>query len=310
MPSWQAQFVRLIVQLQIRRRSWGDDEFELARRARRVFGAPGFYQRWQSYKVDILPCSEPEPPGEWIIARNLQDGMILYLHGGGYVSCSAATHRPITASLARLSGLRVLAADYRLAPEFRFPAPIDDMMKAYQWLIEEGHPASRIALIGDSAGGGAVLAMMIRARDTGIPLPACGVCFSAWTDLAVSGESIRTNDRRDAMFRTENIAAFARAYLGSKSPVDPYASPLYADLRGLPPILLQVGSTELLLDDSRRVHEKIRNAGGISKLEVYDGLFHGWQMTDNIVPEARTSLSSAAGFIRQHLFADGAANAV
>jgi len=301
MPSWQAQFVKLIVQLQIRRRNWGDDEFALARRARRVFGAPGFYQRWQSYKVDVAPCGESQPPGEWIIPRDPREGVILYLHGGGYVSCSAATHRPITASLARLSRLRVLAADYRLAPEFRFPAAIDDMMKAYQWLIEQGHPASKIALVGDSAGGGAVLALMIQARDRGISLPACGVCFSAWTDLAVTGESIRTNDRRDAMFRTENIAAFARAYLGDKSSRDPHGSPLYADLRGLPPVLLQVGSTELLLDDSRRAHEKIQNAGGISKLEVYDGLFHGWQMTDNIVPEARASLFSTAEFVREYL---------
>lgn len=301
MASWQAKFVKLIVQLQIRRRSWGPDEFALARRARSVFGAPQFYQRWQSYKVDVLPVRDPRARGEWIRPDNRDHGVILYFHGGGYVSCSAATHRPITASLARLSHLPVFSADYRLAPEFRFPAAIDDAMQTYQWLIDEGHSAQSIALAGDSAGGGLILALMLRARDTCLPLPACGACFSAWVDLAGTGDSIRTNDGRDTMFRADNIVDFARAYLGDQSPHDPYASPWYGNLRGLPPVLLQVDSSELLLDDSRRMHEKIQNAGGVSQLEIYHGLFHGWQMTDNIVPEARVSLQSTANFIRQHL---------
>ena len=300
MPSWQAQCIKLIVRLYIRRRKWGNDERAFVRRARHVFGAPRFYQWFQSYNVDVSPIRDHRIEGEWIKPKHADEGVILYLHGGGYISCSAATHRPITAALARLSNLRVFALDYRLAPEFRFPAAIDDAMAGYQWLIEHGISERTISLAGDSAGGGLVLALLLRARDSGLPLPACGVCFSAWTDLAATGESIRTNDGRCAMFRTENIAEFAAAYLGGKSPWDPYASPLHADLHGLPPLLLQVASTELLLDDSRRVHEKIQQAGGVSKLEIYNDLFHGWQMTDGIVPEARASLSTAATFIRSY----------
>ena len=301
MPSWQATFVKLIVRFHIRKRKWGADEFALARRARAVFGAPGFYQRWQSFKVQISPIQSENVNGEWIRPSSSDDDVILYFHGGGYVSCSAATHRPITASLARLSRLPVFSANYRLAPEFRFPAAIDDSTRAYEWLIDQGYPARKISFVGDSAGGGLVLAVMLRARDAGMPLPNCGVCFSAWADAAATGESIRTNDGYDDMFRTENIADFATAYLGHQSRVDPYASPLYADLSGLPPVLLQVSSNELLLDDSRRLHRKIQKSAGISKLEVYENLFHGWQMTDNIVPEARVSLLSASQFIREHL---------
>ena len=300
MPSWQAQCIKLIVRLYIRRRKWGNDERAFVRRARHVFGAPRFYQWFQSYNVDVSPIRDHRTEGEWIKPKHADEGVILYLHGGGYISCSAATHRPITAALARLSNLRVFALDYRLAPEFRFPAAIDDAVAGYQWLIEHGISERTISLAGDSAGGGLVLALLLRARDSGLPLPACGVCFSAWTDLAATGESIRTNDGRCAMFRTENIAEFAAVYLGDKSPWDPYASPLHADLAGLPPLLLQVASTELLLDDSRRVHEKIQQAGGVSKLEIYNDLFHGWQMTDGIVPEARASLSTAATFIRSY----------
>jgi monoterpene epsilon-lactone hydrolase len=300
MASWQAHCIALIVQLYIRRRKWGDNETEFIRRARHVFGAPPFYQRMQMYSVHLLPVRDANVDGEWITPKHPDEGVILYLHGGGYVSCSAATHRPITASLARLSHLPVFALNYRLAPESRFPAAIDDALTGYQWLIAQGHTPGKIALAGDSAGGGLVLALSARARDLGLPLPACGVCFSGWTDLAVTGESIRTNDGRCAMFRPENIPEFAAAYLGGKSPAEPYASPLHGDLSRLPPILLQVGSTELLLDDSRRVHEKIQNAGGVSRLEIYDGLFHGWQMTDGIVPEARASLLSASNFIHEH----------
>jgi monoterpene epsilon-lactone hydrolase len=300
MASWQAEFVKLIVRLHIRRRKWADDEAAMVRRARRVFGAPDFYQRWQCYDVDLAPIRDAGVDGEWITPKDAAQGIILYLHGGGYISCSAATHRPITATLARLSRLRVFAANYRLAPESRFPAAIDDAVASYQWLIDQGHPAHTISLAGDSAGGGLVLALMLRVRDAGLPPPRSAVCFSAWTDLAGDGDSIRTNDRRDAMFRTENMPGFAAAYLGGQSPLDPYASPLYADLSGLPPVLLQVASTELLLDDSRRVDQKIRQAGGVSRLEIYDDLFHGWQMTDGIVPEARVSLRAASMFIREH----------
>ena len=270
MSSWQAQCLNASIRLFIRRRKWGKDEQAVARRARRLFGAPSIYQWLRIRGLRLLPVCNANVCGEWVVPKNYDEGVILYLHGGGYVSCSAATHRPITAALARLARLRVFSLDYRIAPENRFPAALDDAVAAYRWLLERGLPASTISLAGDSAGGGLVLSLLLRARDTGLPLPACGVCFSAWTDLAGTGASVRFNDGRCVMFHTENIAEFAAVYLGDQSPFASYASPAHADLSGLPPLLLQVSSTELLLDDSRSVHSKIQEANGISQLEIYE----------------------------------------
>jgi monoterpene epsilon-lactone hydrolase len=305
MPSWQARCLNVSVRLLIRRRKWGKDEQAVARRARRLFGPLPVYQWFRTRGLQLSPVCESGVRGEWVAPEKPDEGVILYLHGGGYVSCSAATHRPITAALARLSRLRVFALNYRVAPENRFPAALDDAVTAYRWLLEQGLPASAVSLAGDSAGGGLVLGLLLRARDMGLPLPACAVCFSPWTDLAGTGASVRLNDGRCAMFRTENIAEFAAAYLGGNSPFDAYASPLHAELGGLPPVLLQVGSTELLLDDTRHVHHKIQEAKGVSRLEIYDDVFHCWQMMDGIVPEARLALRQAAAFIRQPSFRSG-----
>ncbi len=239
--------------------------------------------------------------GEWVLPDKHEQGVILYLHGGGYVACSPKTHRPITAALARLSGCRVFSLDYRLAPEHRYPAALDDAVAAYQWLLAQNLPAHTISLAGDSAGGGLVLGLLLRARDAGLPLPACAVCFSAWTDLTGTGASVHANDGRCAMFRPENMAEFANAYLGDAAPLAAYASPAHADLRGLPPLLLQVGSTELLLDDSRRVHEKLQALNGNSELEIYDDVAHCWQMLAGFVPEAHAALQHAASFIRRYI---------
>lgn len=300
------------VRLLVRRKRWGEDERAVARRARRLFGAPMPFAWLRTRGVKVRPVNESRNGvsvrGEWIEPERADDGddgsggVIFYIHGGGFVACSAATHRPLTASLARLSRQRVFSLDYRLAPEHRYPAALDDAVAAYNWLLtHEGIPASAISFAGDSAGGGLVLASLLRVRDAGLPTPACAVCFSPWTDLAGAGESQRSNDGLCAMFRTENAAEFAPAYLGDASPREPYASPAYADLAGLPPLLLQVGSTELLLDDARRVHHKIREAGGESRLEIYEDLSHGWQMLDGFVPEARAALRQAASFIREHV---------
>lgn len=300
MPSWQARCFNAGVRLIIRRRRWGKEEQAVARRARRLLGTPQIFQWWHTRGLRLTPVENEHARGEWLAVEQPEPGVILYMHGGGYVACSAATHRPITAALARLSRHRVFSLDYRLAPEHRFPAALDDAVAAYRWLLGQGLPASAISFAGDSAGGGLTLSALLRARDTGMPLPACAVIFSAWTDLAGTGASVRFNDGRCAMFRPENVAEFAAAYLGDASPFDPYASPVFADLGGLPPLLLQADSTELLLDDTRRAHDKIQAAKGISKLEVYDGLSHGWHMLYGIVPEARAALQQAASFICAH----------
>jgi acetyl esterase/lipase len=311
-PSWQARCISAGVRLFVRRRRWGGDERAVARRARRLFGAPIPFQWLRTLDLKVRPVNDSSGGsvvrGEWVEPERADEGgaLIFYIHGGGYVACSAATHRPITASLARLARRRVFSLDYRLAPEHRYPAALDDAVAAYNWLrTHEGIPARAISFAGDSAGGGLVLATLLRLRDAGLPLPACAVCFSPWTDLAGAGESQHFNDGRCAMFRTENSAEFAAAYLGDASPRDPYASPAYADLSGLPPLLLQVGSTELLLDDARRVHDKIQAANGMSRLEIYEDLSHCWQMLDGFVPEARAALRQAATFIRDPLAPDG-----
>lgn len=300
MPSWQTRCLNAGVRLVIRRRRWGRDEHAVARRARRLFGAAVAYQWLRSRGLRLTPVHDRSVRGEWVTPKDFDDNVVLYLHGGGYVSCSAATHRPITAALARLTGSRVFSVDYRLAPEHRFPAAADDVVAAYRWLLEQGVSASRIAVAGDSAGGGLVLSLLLQARDRGLAPPSCGVCFSAWTDLAGTGASVRLNDGHCAMFRTANIAEFAGAYLGTQSRFESYASPAHADLSGLPPLLLQVGSTELLLDDSRLLHHKIEKSGGSSRIEIFDDVFHCWQMLDGIVPEARTALTQAAAFINRH----------
>lgn len=301
MASWQARSANFLVRKLVRRRSWGD-ELELAHRARRMLGAPAAFQRLHSRGVKITPVDEDGVRGEWIEPREVRDGIIFYMHGGGYVSCSPATHRPITATLARLTRRRLFSLDYRLAPENKFPAAAEDALAAYHWLLEkQSIPASRMAIGGDSAGGGLTLALLTQARDEGLPLPACAVCFSPWTDLTAGGGSIKKNDGRCPMFTPENIDDFAAAYLGDASPLEPLASPVYNDLHGLPPLLFHVGSTELLLDDSRRVHIAVEEVGGSSKLVIVDDVSHGWQMLAGLVPEAGESLEETAQFIDGHL---------
>jgi acetyl esterase/lipase len=288
--------VRLAVQLLVRRRDWGPPA-ALVRRARRWFGAPRLYAWLRSFGVDVTPSGPGDPPGEWVVPRARANRTILYLHGGGFVSCSPATHRPITAALARLTPAQVFAPEYRLAPEHPYPAALDDAQRAYEWLRHRD--ASRaITVVGDSAGGGLVLALLLRLRDRQAPRPAGAVLLSPWTDLAGSGESIRENDGRCAMFRPENMSVFAACYAPAAAWKDPDVSPLYGRLHDLPPLHVQVGQDELLRDDAVRMHRGVQAAGGVSELVTYDGVFHGWQMLDGLVPEARDALQRAARFLR------------
>src|SRR5512135_3418350 len=189
-PSLRSRFFSLAVRVFIRRRKWGPvgDEQALVRRARRAFGAPRWLRRLRTRDVRIERVRTGAVTGEWVIPRNAGDGVILYFHGGAYVACSAGTHRQVTAALARRTGRRVFAFDYRRAPEHRFPAALEDAVAAYHWLLAEAVPPASIALAGDSAGGGLLIATLLYLRDTGDPLPACGVCLSPWTDLAGTGD--------------------------------------------------------------------------------------------------------------------------
>ena len=246
-------------------------------------------------------------PAEWIVPPGVEtDAVLLYLHGGGYAAGSFVTHRLVAEKVAQLARVRALLPAYRLAPEHRFPAAVDDTMAVYRWLIQEyGADPARVVVAGDSAGGGLTIALAVSARDAGLPLPAALACVSPWTDLAGTGESMRTKAGIDPCFTPEGLHLQAREYLGDADPRHPLASPLYADLRGLPPVMVQVGEDELLLDDARRLVERARAAGVDTTLEVWPGLWHIFA-TQGTFPESREAMQRLGRFLRRHVEAHAA----
>ncbi|HEX4111149.1 MAG TPA: alpha/beta hydrolase [Stellaceae bacterium] len=249
--------------------------------------------------------------GEWIepVAPNhaARRRCILYLHGGAYVAMSPRTHRSVTSRLAIWSNASSFVLDYRLAPEHPFPAALADAVAAYRALIAGGVSPSQIVLAGDSAGGGLALALLLALRDGHDPLPAAAVLFSPWTDLAATGASIVANNASDAMFFGSWVAREARHYLGDTPATNPLASPVYADLTGLPPLFIQVGDSEILLDDSRRVFENAKKVGVEATLQIWRGVPHGWQIFAPVLPEGRAALRQASAFIAARLALDRSA---
>lgn len=238
--------------------------------------------------------------GEWLSAPGARsDHVVLYLHGGGYVSGSPASHRALMGRLSWHAQGRVLALDYRLAPEHVFPAALEDAWSAYWWLLNQGLEAKRIVVAGDSAGGGLTLALLMALRDANVPLPAAAICFSPWVDLAHTGASLHKNEATD-FINTNILHATADMYLAGHDPHDPLVSPLYGDLQGLPPLLIQVGSAELLYDDGRRIAEKAQRAGVAVELDVAPGMVHVWQFMYWIEPKARQAVQQAGRFARRH----------
>ena len=300
MASLQAHLAVWFTKWRVKRRLKGCRDY----RAARAILRPLPYKVPTS--VHITPANLNGIPGEWVESSSSADVVLLYLHGGGYFGCSAETHRPITVWFA-LHGFRVFAPNYRLAPENPFPAAVDDAVAAYRGLLAGGHSPQRLVVAGDSAGGGLVLSLMLALRSADTPLPAAAALFSPWTDLAATGESIRTNVRHCAMFNGADIGPSARYYLGNADPRNPLASPLYADLTGLPPLLIHVGADECLRDDSTRVAEKARAAGVAVELKVWPVVPHAWQLAVQILPEARQSLQESSEFLRKHAAAANSA---
>ena len=252
--------------------------------------------------VDVQPIVIGDLPAEWLRPVGVNDDRgVLYLHGGGYTMGSCRTHRALGARLAIASQTSVLMIDYRLAPEHPFPAALEDALAAYRWLIEPGRAAHPIAFAGDSAGGGLVIATAIALRDQSDRLPAAIVCMSPWADLAVQGESMVTRAKADPLISRESSLLHAGLYVAQHDPTSPLISPVYADLHGLPPLLIQVGDCEVLLSDSVRLADRARQVGVDTTLELWDNMWHVWQAYAGYVPEAQQAIDRVGAFIGKHL---------
>ena len=239
---------------------------------------------------------------EWVTAPGAAaDRVVLYLHGGGYVLGSVHTHRDLIGRISRAAQARVLALNYRLGPEHPFPAAVDDALAGYRYLLDNNVKPSRIAVAGDSAGGGLTVAALLAIRDAGLATPAAGVCLSPWVDLEGKGESMTTRAKADPVVQREGLIGMAQAYLGGKDARMPLASPLHGDLKGLPPILIQVGDAETLLDDSTRIADKARAAGVQVKLEVWPEMIHVWQMFASFLPEGQQAVDGIGSYLRERI---------
>lgn len=232
----------------------------------------------------------------WVRTPKVRAGAcLLYLHGGGYVMGSLDTHFELMGRLARATGMAVLGLDYRLAPENPYPAAVEDAVASYHWLLEQGYPSGAIVIAGDSAGGGLSMATLLALKDQRAPLPAGAVLLSPWTDLTGSGDSVRTRAEADPMITGDVLGPMAEHYLAGTAGNLPGASPLFGDLSGLPPLLIQVGDAEVLLDDSTRLHERALAAGVDSTLHVFDEAFHVFQAIP-VLPESAEALEEVAQF--------------
>ncbi|MEO6724205.1 MAG: alpha/beta hydrolase [Blastocatellia bacterium] len=271
---------------------------------RRLFEPPEFFRPSLPEGVTIKPVDENGIRGEWVewlVNAAVPQRTIYYLHGGGYVACSPRTHRGLTTHLSRAASARVFSLDYARAPERKFPAALEDAVSGYQLLLKSGQQPGNIIIGGDSAGGGLAAALLIALRDRGLPLPGAAFLLSPWTDLAATGRSLVTNESADPMLSGKMTGRLAKLYYGDASPRDPLVSPLYGDLIGLPPMLIYVGDTEVLLDDAVRFAERAERHGVKVELRIEKQLPHVWPVFVAFgLPESRQTISEIAEFVRRH----------
>jgi acetyl esterase/lipase len=248
--------------------------------------------RCEAVRVGDVRC-------EWVTMPGAERGALLWLHGGGYCVGSLNTHRALVARLAGATGLRGFHVDYRLAPEHPFPAAVDDAVAAYRWLLGQGVAPHEIVVGGDSAGGGLTVATLLALRAAGDPLPAGGVCVSPWVDLEMSGDSMTTAAHLDPMVQRDGLLRMAEAYLAGHDPRAPLASPIHASLRGLPPLLVHVGTAETLLDDSIRLAQAAKAQGVDVTLDVWDDMIHVWHAFAPLLPEADAAIAKVGAWVRE-----------
>lgn len=250
---------------------------------------PGHIQI-ETIEVEGVPCEWIGPEGETAL---------MYLHGGGYIFGGLDSHRDIAWRIAEASGMRVLNVDYSLAPEHPFPRALEDATACYRWLVDQGFAGEKLAIAGDSAGGGLALATMMNAKNLGMPLPHTAVLLSPWCDLSLSGDSMTLNAEADPVLPPAGLEFFARCYLGDRDPRAPFASPLFGDLSGLPPMMIMVGSTEILLSDSRRLADKINEAGGEAQLDIWPNMPHIFPVFAARLPEGKQAVAKFCEFLKQ-----------
>nr|ABI18351.1 esterase/lipase [uncultured bacterium] len=249
----------------------------------------------QVEQVTVAGCA-----AEWVRAPGCQAGKaILYLHGGGYVMGSINTHRSMVGEISRASQAAALLLDYRLAPEHPFPAAVEDGVAAYRWLLDQGFKPQHLSISGDSAGGGLVLAVLVSARDQGLPMPASAIPISPWADMTCTNDSFKTRAEADPMVAPGGINKMAARYLNGADAKHPYASPNFANLKGLPPLLIHVGRDEVLLDDSIKLDAKAKADGVKSTLEIWDDMIHVWHAFHPMLPEGKQAIVRVGEFMRE-----------
>lgn len=250
---------------------------------------------WSAETIDGLKCEWIAPPGA------PSDAVLLYLHGGGGVLGLYNSSRRIIGHIARTSHLRAFMPDYRLAPENPFPDALEDCLKAYNWLLSEGIDPKKIVILGDSMGGYLTISTLLRLRDSGQPLPAAAVCISPVTDPTCSGETMKTNAKSDALLSPQFMWTVMAHYVQKHDLADPSLSPLTADLSGLPPMLIQAGEDEILLDDARRFSERAKKAGVDVNFEIWPAMWHDWHICAPGLDEANQAISRIAKFVHQQV---------
>lgn len=303
-PSLKARALSAALWIMMRRRQEQEGDVPVTAERLREAAADAVSRTARNTKVPpfvrISPIDLGGLPAEQVVAGDTDPGkLVLYFHGGGYFMCSPAVHRPITWRIARAARCPVLAVDYRMAPDHAFPAWIDDGIAAWRWVLASGHDPAKVVFGGDSAGGNLVLAVLQQARAEGLPMPGAAFLLSPWTDLSCSGASLEGNRRRDPMFATPGVRALAGFLTQGHDPKNPLLSPLFADFRGFPPLLVHACSTELLRDDSRRLVVRAREAGVTVEYKEWHRLPHVFHLFAGLIPESALALRKIGDYVRQ-----------
>ena len=302
MASWQSRLLLFVLKnrhiLQFRKKETSVDwNTSIEKQRQNADRSSGLLSKLPP-EIELKAVKIGNLAAEWIaLPEQKKDRVILYFHGGGYVMGSIQGHRAHVAKFVKGSGVAAFLFDYRLAPEHPFPGAVEDAVAAYRYLLAEGVSPTKIAFAGDSAGGGLVLATLLALKDQNIPLPAGAVALSPWTDLACTGDSYRTKLKAEPLAPAESWTVYSKYYVGNNDPKTPWISPLYGDLRGMPPMLIYVGENEVLLDDSVRYAEKAQAAGVDVKLTVGEGLFHCYPICAPMFPEATQAMKEICTFI-------------